>query len=447
MTRYFSAFVSTRKASGIDTTEKALIPRTLDVQGMCPKCMVRNANNKNYRQLVLPIVHQSPLLLKAVLALAASGVRVHDGRFQTAALRYQTEALQGLQRSVNGRKWTSMSRMEIMGTILVLCFFDIYDSTPRPSDNGQAAVRSWRAHSRGLRSLLNQGLLPSAEFSPVEKGILSFMGQCLGARSVLTYSTMSRNEDYDDIFQDATYWLSLVDRSPTEINPLAGCSNELLHLILEIAHELRKQQRVSFFPKRPASQAQKTWLVDMADRLNSIKQDPVAPTDIDGTMASRRTTSLEAAKRTAEAFRLATMMLLENARQNYDWDSDERSLCRMSSYIDELFIILDSGDCLVPPRRKLGSSNFLWPLFICGCHLRCPQQQASMHDHMRRLLSQDELDSTTRNVAAEQIEHVMMNVWLGTSKDADFLTAVDQETGEFVWESSMRLNKYMFEWM
>ncbi|KAK7214126.1 hypothetical protein V2G26_021304 [Clonostachys chloroleuca] len=209
---------------------------------MCPKCVVRNADNNNYRQVVLPLAYQSRLLLKAVLAVAANSARAHDARFHTAALQYQTEALQGLQKSISKKNRTSFSRLEILGIILMLCFFEIYSPTPGLIYANNVPIRSWRAHSQGVRNLLKECTFSNSHETHYERGILSFLGQYFASRSVLTYTAMSRNEDHESVFRDATYWLTLADRQGTEINPFAGCSNELLGLILAIAKEVRRQK-------------------------------------------------------------------------------------------------------------------------------------------------------------------------------------------------------------
>ncbi|KAK1846869.1 binuclear zinc transcription factor [Colletotrichum chrysophilum] len=67
------------------------------VAEMCPQCIVRNGYNKSYRQVILPLVNKSNILLRAILAFTANRVKLQDDRFRTVALRHQAAVLQGLQ--------------------------------------------------------------------------------------------------------------------------------------------------------------------------------------------------------------------------------------------------------------------------------------------------------------------------------------------------------------
>lgn len=411
---------------------------------MCPKCVVRNADNNNYRQVVLPLAYQSRLLLKAVLAVAANSARAHDARFHTAALQYQTEALQGLQKSISKKNRTSFSRLEILGIILMLCFFEIYSPTPGLIYANNVPIRSWRAHSQGVRNLLKECTFSNSHETHYERGILSFLGQYFASRSVLTYTAMSRNEDHESVFRDATYWLTLADRQGTEINPFAGCSNELLGLILAIAKEVRRQKTA----QSPPSFTQREWANEMKRRLQSIQQHP--PAESSSALINVLSGQSEAnippevsAEKTAEAFRLAALILLEDTHYN-------RSTIDATEAVDPLsrmFQLLDSGYS-IPPFGKLGSSSFLWPIFIAGCHLRCSQQQGTMLDYTTKLISGNESDYWPRNTMAERIQHVMIHVWLVTSRSNEAMAATEAGNGtdNFVWESGMLTSKYVFEW-
>lgn len=196
--------------------------------------MVRNGDNNIYRQVVLPLVHRSSLLLTAVLAVAASGMKLHDARFYTPALKYHAVALQGLQQSITTKKQTSFSRLETLGIVLMLCFFEICGPGTSPTDTNSMLARPWRAHSKGVRNLFEQELFAKSHHSHYERAIVSFLGQYFASRSVLTYTAMSPHEDQEGVLHDATYWLSLADRPRTEINPFSGCSSELLDIIMTI---------------------------------------------------------------------------------------------------------------------------------------------------------------------------------------------------------------------
>lgn len=147
---------------------------------------------------------------------------------------------------------------------------------------------------------------------------------------------------------------------------------------------------------------------------------------------------------TAEAFRLAALILLEDVRHSLGVTDGLRT----ADCIDQIFRLLESG-VSVPPLGKLGSSSYLWPYFIAGCHLRSPRQQAAMFDHIRWLISGNHADSWPRNTMAEQIQHTLMHVWLMTSRSNGTPAALLEENGRsvFVWESKSLPSRYVFEWM
>lgn len=408
--------------------------------------MVRNGDNNTYREVVLPLVHQSPLLLQGVLAVAASSMKLHDTRFHTAALRHQTAALRGLQQSITTKTTSSFSRLESLSLILMLCFFEIYSPGTSVTNADGVPVRPWRAHSQGVRNLFEQELLAKSHDPHYEKAILSFLCQYFASRSVLTYTTMSHHEDQQGILHDATYWLALVDRPRTEINPFAGCSNELLDLIVAITSQLRRQQL------SPISGlgAQWEWVDEMERQLQNIDQFPPLKPSHDFFNSPRGDSVTEMAsedsvENTAEAFRLAALILLENIRRDLDDTADDTQTV---DYVDQIFHLLESG-VSIPPCGKLGSSSYLWPYFIAGCQMRCPQQQAAMLNHMRRLIAGNGADSWPRNSMAEQIQHILIHVWLITSRSDGTMTALVEENvmRTFVWESCMLSSRYVFEWI
>ncbi|KAL6359937.1 hypothetical protein LRP88_05633 [Fusarium phalaenopsidis] len=159
------------------TSEDSMLFRYY-VAEMCPRCIVRNDYNKNYRQVVLPLVDKSKILLRAILAFTANRVKLQDNRFQTIALRHQAAVLQGLQQSLSTKKRTSFSRLEILSTILMLCFYEIYNPGSSPTDLHGLPTRAWMAHSGGVRKLLDLRLLESHD-SHYEKAIVSFSASIL----------------------------------------------------------------------------------------------------------------------------------------------------------------------------------------------------------------------------------------------------------------------------
>jgi hypothetical protein len=428
-----------------------------DASKMCPKCMVRNGNNNNYRQVVLPLVYQSQLLLKTVLAVAANRLKLHQSsfqtNFQTVALRYQSLALKGLQQSITSKRRTWFSRIEILSIILMLCFFEIYDPSPGSTDQSGVPVRPWQAHSWGIRHLLEESTIDKSQDFHYERAILSFHSQNLASRSILTYTAMSPNDDQEGILQSALHWLDMADRPSSEINPFAGCSNELLGLILSITCQLRRRQLLA----EPLSDyCQVEWVEKTRQQLLGIEQ--YSPMNTPSTLfhelsghglghGDNSTCSEGSIVQAAESFRLAALILLENMTP----DDDDQSERRKAYYLSQLFQNLEAGINL-PPSGKLGSSSYFWPYFIAGCHLKYPQQQAAMLGLLSRLASSsDDADRWQGQTIVQQTQDVLVRVWK-LMNDNDMTTALisDEKGGaRFVWEDASVLGSCVpvFDWV
>ncbi|KAF0317100.1 hypothetical protein GQ607_015687, partial [Colletotrichum asianum] len=406
------------------------------VAEMCPQCIVRNGYNKSYRQVILPLVNKSNILLRAILAFTANRVKLQDNRFRTIALRHQGAVLHGLQQSLNNKNRTSFSRLEILSTILMLCFFEIYNPGQTPKDPHGLPIRPWMTHARGVRMLLDLGPLDSHD-SHYEKAVVSFLSQYFASRSVLAFTSLSPLEDQIEIFDHAQYWLGMIDRPPEEINPFAGCSNELLKSILVITSRMRQvaQSRSQSLPG-----LQQTWANMMANHLFAMDQLPPAERrdgDASAKLPSQHACSTPATllEKTSEAFRLATVVLLGNLYPQLDITAHEQTeLC-----LDRLGEILGSG-VAVPQHGALGASSYIWPYFVAGCHLQSPDQKVSLAQRIRQLFSRN----LSADTASGQILCVLEEVW---SLPVGHRAAACSDGDSFLWEST-KLNRHrVLEWV
>lgn len=403
---------------------------------MCPRCIVRNGFNENYRQVVLPLVNKSNILLRAILAVTANRVKLQDGRFQTIALRHQAAVLQGLQHSLSVKKPSSFSRLEMLSTILMLCFYEIYNPGPSAVDSHGLPIRPWMTHSGGVRRLLEQGLLESHD-SNYEKAIVSFLSQYFASRSVLAFTSLSPLEDQSEVVDNAQYWLGIADRPAEEINPFAGCSNEMLKLILVITLRLRQ---VGQSQSQPPPSSQQTWATMMAKKLFAVDQ--MTPTesrhgDASVGLLSGHSTSL--IKKTSEAFRWAALVLLGNFYPKSDLAAQEQT----ETYLDQLGEIIDSGLAL-PRCGALGSSSYVWPYFITGCHLHTLDQQTSLGRRIKQLLSRSEAASRSSRATSGQILHVLEETW-SVWDGHGAATCASEDS--FLWERAMLRSNQVLEWV
>ncbi|KAH0421497.1 hypothetical protein CcaCcLH18_13395 [Colletotrichum camelliae] len=403
------------------------------VAEMCPHCIVRNGFNKNYRQVLLPLANKSNILLKAILAFTANRLKLQDDRFQTVALRHQSAVLQGLQQSLNNKKRTSFSRLELLSTILMLCFYEIYNAGQSPKDLHGLPTRPWMTHAGGVRRLLDLGTVESHD-SHYEKAVVSFLSQYFASRSVLAFTSLSPLEDGVEIVDHAWYWLGMADRPPQEINPFAGCSNEMLTSILVITARMRQIGRSQ---SQPLPSLQQTSANMMAKSLFAMDQHPPAESRDGDTSAKLQRqhadqTPTNLLGKTSEAFRLATVVLLGNLYPEIDLEAHEQTrIC-----LDRLDEILDSG-IAVPERGALGSSSYMWPYFIAGLHLQSLDHNASLARRIRQLLSRND-------TASGQILCVLEEIW---PLLVGHKVAARSSGYSFLWESAMLNRHQLLEWV
>jgi hypothetical protein len=92
--------------------------------------LVDNAHCNPYRYLILPMALQSEGLYHAALAIAANTLRLSDQRYRLLALEHHHQALKHLRILLNQDSWMEKEVDEMLGLVLMLCWFDVRISLP-----------------------------------------------------------------------------------------------------------------------------------------------------------------------------------------------------------------------------------------------------------------------------------------------------------------------------
>ncbi|KAJ6008599.1 hypothetical protein N7499_001350 [Penicillium canescens] len=106
--------------------------------------LVDNAHCNPYRYLILPMALQSEGLYHAALAISANTLKLSDTKYRLPALEHHHRALNHLRGLLNKDDWVEAEIDEMLGLVLMLCWFDISDSS-RPS---------WVTHLNGFQNLI-----------------------------------------------------------------------------------------------------------------------------------------------------------------------------------------------------------------------------------------------------------------------------------------------------
>lgn len=401
-----------------------------DASHMCPQCRLRDGNNHLYREIIIPIAFESDLLRKSVLAVGANRLKI-----QNVALKHQTGVLGELQRRLPGtaksidQSPASLLRVEILAVILLLSFYEL-DSASGTDDS---TFQPWRIHMQGAQNLLQDSSpQPTSSWASMEIGIISFLAQYFACRSCLSYATTLLSETDDELFPSAQYWLSRIDRPTQEINLFAGCSNELLGLILIISKEIRSAQHGK------SQHAFESWRCSIQEIQQHIPS-PVCSTTPN--------TQMNAIVSTAEAFRLATLVLLELLEGLSICSDANRSI--ETPALSKLYDLLVTRDTpLVSACGSLGASSYLWPYYIASCYLVNEEERQNLHQTLRAMSGSTSSKIKDGMQQANLIDHILSMLEDVPSPSPRCYTPLQVSSNEmFIFEDPLfPTNQHSLQW-
>jgi hypothetical protein len=87
--------------------------------------LVDDSRCNPYRYLILPMALQSEGIYHATLAIAASTLRLSESKYSISALEHHNLALKRLMRLLNQVSRTDMEGDEVLGLVLMLCWFEV----------------------------------------------------------------------------------------------------------------------------------------------------------------------------------------------------------------------------------------------------------------------------------------------------------------------------------
>jgi hypothetical protein len=308
----------------LPTTEAYLLDYF--ISAICPNCSLSPTHNP-YLRYIAPMTFVYPPLHNAVISIAATERQLlKDHRFEKQAWWYKTQALRGLQETIN----SGSIGWPFLATILMLCFGDIADG----------CNNSWRTHLRGGLTLINQINADCTESQTLRKFCLMYfvahdiMGHTAGSSSIesISYS-----------------WLE--DDSMEEIDPLMGCSRGLLDIIKQISAFSSHMERIctsrAFTTEEIKHMFQSRSRLERA--LRTIRQHvPSATTNPNLALI-------------AEAKRTTALLYLYDRFCSFTLSSDRDPHEPTSRHLHRLIQSLLSQLESLPVTPTL-----LWPLFVLG---------------------------------------------------------------------------------
>lgn len=436
----------------------------LDANQMCPKCRLVDGDRNSYRQVIIPISMASPPVLISVLAQAANQLKHYDNRYEVTAIRYQNATLQSLSQTIASANSSMDERgqfhqtsstswkTEMLAIVLMLCHSEFSnDIAYRPR-----VAPAWRVHLEGARRILE---LPSPSRSLELSGVVTFLAGFLASHSVLAYTTLVNPDDAEVLFRGGKYWLGKIARPAQEIDNYSNCSTELLSIILETCHQIRRR-RLHQVPDE--CERLRVWNQETQTRLFTLSQfhassfqtsSPISITPLSNPITTYPP-PIPTVNRTAEAFKHAALILLQYL--------DPQCAVENSPTVKESVSInlsLMSVGVPIPPPGKSGRSVFLWPYFIAACHVQSDEDRAVV---LRNLQQLERVAAAVFNNAVTFIREVIEGVWKqrdlrggsgsGVSSKRSCFCQVsagweeNDQNESFEWEMVMRSTGYMFDW-
>jgi len=347
---------------------------------------------------------QSSLLMTSVLAVAANHLGFQDPRYSAIAFQYKGSTLKSLRRILTA-DWRTTSESELLGTILMLCFLEISDQ----------CHPNWMAHLDGANAIIGR---PSITQDTYSDPILScFIAPYFAAHNIMAYTAVANPALEPRLLEGGRHWLSKINRPCQEIDCIIGCSKELLSIILETSLQIRRLKKNTSPCKLRQARA---WKDTTERKLGNLKQE--IPGDWSSEQPPSSFHSVIAAWNTAEAFRHATVLLLQYL--------DDQDSCHESTIQSCVHTILELVKQCPIHEHGARSSSF-WPFFIAACHSTREQDRVYVLNRFRAL----ERPKRFGNIrpARKVIEHV----WKQRDLRAD---DTDQERCGvrcFEWEDAM----------
>ncbi|KAJ5171122.1 transcriptional regulator family: Fungal Specific TF [Penicillium coprophilum] len=323
--------------------------------------LVDNAHYNPYRYLILPMALQSDGLYHAALAIAANTLKLSDQRYRLSALEHHHQALSHLRGLLNKDSWVESELDEMLGLVLMLCWFDVGSSTLSTNERcpnflqiSDHSRSSWVTHLNGFQNLIRtRKERPGRSCHSQE--LASFFNRYFAFHLVLArtaFRVTPASFHTSPLSPD-----SILEKSDT-IDPYMGLSPALLLLINQVAELAWNCEDGNIKINRKDVHQLKTNLDSLQQKIPTEHIDP----------------DTECAA-IAEANKLGALLLLHEicltkAPMNRSGiptlESEEKDV-----YVEQILTLI--------LKKKVNMMRTavtpLWPLFLAGCCARREEER------------------------------------------------------------------------
>lgn len=315
--------------------------------------LVDNAHYNPYRYLILPMALQSEGLYHAALAIAANTLKLSDQRYRLPALEHHHRALNHLRGLLNKDNWVENELDEMLGLVLMLCWFDVGSSllplrceSPNSLQISDSSRPSWVTHLNGFQDLIRtRKERPGRSYHSQE--LASFFNRYFAFHLVLArtaFRVTSPSSHISPLLPD-----SILEKSDI-IDPYMGLSPDLLLMIDQVAELAWTREDGNIKINRKDVHQLKTDLDSLQQRTPTEHIDP----------------NMECAA-IAEANRLGALLLLHeicssktpiNRSGIPTVEYEEKNV-----YVERILTLMSEKKV----NMMRTAVTPLWPLFLAGC--------------------------------------------------------------------------------
>ncbi|KAJ5654144.1 hypothetical protein N7490_001147 [Penicillium lividum] len=296
--------------------------------------LVDNAHYNPYRYLILPMALESKGIYHAALSIAANTLGLSDPKYRLPALEHHNHALGHLRGLFTHETWEEKELDEILGLVLMLCWFDISDNS-RPS---------WVTHLNGFQNLIRTRQERPGR-SPHSQELASFFNRYFAFHLVLARTAF--RVQHSPILPN-----SLLESSDN-IDLYMGFSSSLLLLINQVAE-------LACVPSDGKVQIDLATVSRLKKSLEEVEQ--VVP-------AEHIHPNTECAS-IAEANRLGGLLLLQEICSLRRTGLGNAHLTQIfqekNNYVGQILRLILAKKANMMRTAVLP----LWPLFLAGCCVR-----------------------------------------------------------------------------
>ncbi|KAJ5223577.1 hypothetical protein N7468_008119 [Penicillium chermesinum] len=376
--------------------------------------LVDNAHYNPYRYLILPMALESEGLYHATLAIAANTLRLSNSRYRLPALEHHNHALTYLRMLLTRERWDEKELDEMLGLVLMLCWFDISDYS-RPS---------WVTHLSGFQDLINtRRERPGRSIHSQE--LASFFNRYFMFHLVLARTAF--RVDNSTSTSSKTFVSENVLGSPHVIDPYMGFSHSLLSLI-------HRTTELAWTETETKSNPDPQDVLRLREELENLEQSvPAEFMDPDTECMA-----------IAEANRLGALILLHETCSPRP-GSKGQGLPILDSRAKDTYVDLILGLIISKKANMMRTAVLpLWPLFLAGCCSSTEDQRLAV------LQIFEELEGIRRFGNITPAMEVVQMVWRQKDLSAQderkgkqaLSTSEERETGHeprFPWEHAMSI--------